>query len=282
MLDNSIIKKINDFVYSKPRTIQEISELIKKSWKTTESYVTKISGEQGTISMRTFRGGTKGALKIVYWNILDSADKNNFRFRLYKQIESGRHREDFSPLDIYQYIDRSKKSSLLLEGEEYGSKFNYFNFKNLLLSAKEQIIFFSGNLSFVNMKYKDERICDVIKDLAKKGINFKIITRIEFRSVDNILEMLNINKEVGRNAIEIRHAYQPLRCTLVDDRIATLKEVEIPTSNDLSKNLINIIFEIHDEDWVMWLKKVFWDLFRTAMPCEKRLDDLNYLRKKHL
>ena len=282
MLDNLIIKKINDFVYSKPRTIQEISELIKKSWKTTESYVNKISEEQGTISMRTFRGGTKGALKIVFWNTMENTDKDNFKFRLFKQIESGRHKGDFSPLDIYQHVGKDKKSSFLLQGSEYGSKENYNNFRNLLLSAKNQIIFFSGNLSFTNMKYKDERITGVIRDLAKKGINFKILTRIEFNAVENILEMLSINKEMGRTAIEMRHAYQPLRCTIVDDDITTLKEIEIPTSEeDINKDKVNIIFEIRDKEWVGWMKKVFWDLFRTAMPCEKRLEELNDLRKKH-
>lgn len=284
MLDNDIIKKINDFVYQKPRTVQEISELIKKSWKTTESYANKISEEQGTISIRTFRGGTKGALKIVYWNTLDSLDKNTFKYRLYKQIESGRFKQDFSPLDIYQYVNENKKSSTLFSIDKYESKENYYNFKNHLLSAKQQIFFFSGNLTFTEMSYKNEKILDVIKELAKKGINFKILTRIEFRIIENLLELMAINKELGRTAIEIRHCYQPLRCTIIDDKVASLKEVEIPAlaPNTKLQKQTTIIFQIYDEEWVNWLKKIFWDLFRTAIPCERRLEELNILRKKYL
>jgi len=284
MLDNSIIKKINDFVYQKPRTVQEVSELIKKSWKTAESYVNKISDEQGTISTRTFRGGTRGALKIVFWNTLDSLDKNNFQLRLYKQIESGRFKQDFSPLDIYQHIDKDKKSSRIFQDGQYDSKENFCDFKDHFLSASKDIFLFSGNLTFTKMGYKDEGMLDIIKELVKKGINFKILTRIEFSIIEDVLDLLAINKESGRTAIEIRHCYQPLRCTVVDDKVATLKEVEIPTSpyDRKFQKQTNMIFKIYDEDWVGWLKKVFWDLFRTAIPCEKRLEELNYLRKKHL
>ena len=284
MLDNSIIKKINDFVYKKPRTVQEISELIKKSWKTAESYVNRISDEQGTISTRTFRGGTKGALKIVFWNSLDSLDKNNIQYRLYKEIEKGRLRQDFSPLDIYQYVNEGKKSSFLLKQDKYASKENYDDFKNLLLSVKKDIFIFSGNLTFSEMNYKNEKILEVIKGLAIKGINFKILTRVEFGIIEEILDLLAINKELGRTAIEIRHCYHPLRCTIIDDKVATLKETEISTSHYDNKpqDNINILFSIYDEEWVAWLKKIFWDLFRTAIPCEKRLEELNILKKKHL
>ena len=71
MLDSKIIKKINNFVYQKPRTIQEISLLIKKNWRTADRYVEQISKEQGTLLVRTFREGTRGALKIVFWNNIE-------------------------------------------------------------------------------------------------------------------------------------------------------------------------------------------------------------------
>lgn len=284
MLDNSIIKKINDFVYQKPRTVQEISQLIKKSWKTAESYVNKISEQHGTISTRTFRGGTKGALKIVFWNTPDNLDKNNFQYRLYKQIESGRFKQDFSPLDIYQHIDKNKKSSKIFQDDRYNSKENFYDFKNHLLSSKQNIFFLSGNLTFTKMNYKDETILNVIKELVGKGINFKILIRIEFSIIEDVLDLLAINEKIGRTAIEIRHCYQPLRCTIVDDSIAILKEVEVPNSpyDKKFQKQTNMIFTIYDDDWVGWLKKVFWDLFRTAIPCEKRLEELNYLRKKHM
>ena len=68
MLDNQIIKKVNDFVYSKPRSINEVAQHIGKNWRTADRYVEQISEEDGSISAKIFRGGTRGALKIVFWN----------------------------------------------------------------------------------------------------------------------------------------------------------------------------------------------------------------------
>ena len=67
VFDAIISKKITDFVKGKPKTIQEISQHIKKNWRTAERYVEKIEKESGTLSTRIFREGTRGALKVVYW-----------------------------------------------------------------------------------------------------------------------------------------------------------------------------------------------------------------------
>jgi hypothetical protein len=102
VLDSKIAKQINDFVYTKPRSILEIAQFIGKNWRTADSYVEKISNEQGTISTRTFRGGTRGALKIVYWNTIDRIHSSSFQEKLFRKIESGIEKTDFDPLDIYQ------------------------------------------------------------------------------------------------------------------------------------------------------------------------------------
>ena len=109
VFDSRIAKKINDFVYQKPRTIQEIALLIGKNWRTADSYVERISQEQGTISTKTFREGTRGALKIAFWNNIEKIHSSSFQERLFKQIESGKGKRDFSPSDIYQYVDKTKK-----------------------------------------------------------------------------------------------------------------------------------------------------------------------------
>jgi hypothetical protein len=72
VLDNKTTEKIKRFVRVKPRTIQEISLFIKKNWRTANSYVEKISKETGYISYRVLRQGTPGAVKIVYWNNLET------------------------------------------------------------------------------------------------------------------------------------------------------------------------------------------------------------------
>ena len=55
MLTTEIAKKINDFVYVKPRAVDEISQHIGKNWRTANRYVERIIEQQGTISTKTFR-----------------------------------------------------------------------------------------------------------------------------------------------------------------------------------------------------------------------------------
>jgi hypothetical protein len=61
MLDRQLIKRIEDFVRTRPRTVDEIAKLLGKNWRTAASYVDRIAQEQGTIATHTFRGGTRGA-----------------------------------------------------------------------------------------------------------------------------------------------------------------------------------------------------------------------------
>ena len=42
MLTNELIKKIEEFVYSKPRSVQEIAQLIGKNWRTADRYISEI------------------------------------------------------------------------------------------------------------------------------------------------------------------------------------------------------------------------------------------------
>ena len=66
MLNNETIKKIENFVYSKPRSVSEVAKHLNKNWRTIDRYVKEIEKEFGTVATRTFRGGTRGALQIVY------------------------------------------------------------------------------------------------------------------------------------------------------------------------------------------------------------------------
>ena len=51
------INKIEEFVYSKPRSIQEISNFLEKNWRTADRYIEEIEKNFGTISTRVFKGG---------------------------------------------------------------------------------------------------------------------------------------------------------------------------------------------------------------------------------
>ena len=276
MLNQKIIKKINDYVYIKPRTIQEISLLINKNWRTANSYIEKIKQEQGTISIRIFREGTRGALKIVYWNSIEKIHSSQFQERLFQQISTGKHKEDFSPSEIYQYIDKNKKSAQMLNEKSYYSKENFQDYQNFLKSTQQQILLFSGNLSFLNLSYKNKNILQTIEDLAKNNISIKILTRVELPGIENIKNTLSINEKLGKNLIEIHHCFQPLRCTIIDSKIARIKEVKDPKVYpvDELKEKLTILYTIHDEEWIEWLQKVFFNLFRKSISAEKRIEDI--------
>ena len=110
MLDGQIIDKIEQFVFKSPRTIQEISELLGKNWRTADKYVAKIVENYGTIGVKVFRGGTKGALKIVYWAGVENASNTVFQEELETEIMQGREKYDFYPFDMYQFVNDKKKN----------------------------------------------------------------------------------------------------------------------------------------------------------------------------
>jgi hypothetical protein len=281
MLTQQLIKQINDFVYTKPRTIDEISVHIDKNWRTANSYVERIAEQQGTLSIRTFREGTRGALKIVFWNNIERIHSSSLQERLYKQIESGRRKNDFTPSEIYQYVDEKKKNALIMNHEEYTSKSNLNDFANFLRTAEKQVLFFSGNLTWSNLDYQDKKILEIVEELAKQGVSIKILTRVELPGLESIKNILAINDRIGRQAIEIRHCFQPLRATIIDSKSARFKE--IMTAVDYPKEELGkdayLLYEILDEEWIQWLQKVFWNLFRTSIDANKRIKEIEAIKK---
>jgi len=280
VMNKEVQQKILDFVYNKPRTVQEISHIIGKNWRTADTYIEKISQETGLITGRTFRGGTRGALKIVYWNNVEKISSNQFQERLTKQIEASRAQSDFSPLDIYQYVPDTKKRAFSeIVEEETVSKTQ--DIIGLFAKAERQILYFSGNMSFLDLKEKKKSILDIFEEAAKRGVSIKVIARIDIASLDNFKKMMEINHKVGKDAIEIRHAVQPLRGFIIDDREVRLKEEKNPDKYKKGelKNKMRLFYEIYDEEWVAWLQKIFWNYFRTSIDAKIRVKDLEMIKK---
>ena len=91
--------------------------------------------------------------------------------------------------------------------------------------------------------------------------------------------MLSINKRIGHDTVEIRHCYQPLRANITDDKVAVFKEVLDPKDyarGELKRKLY-ILYYIYDEDWIEWLQKVFWHLFRSSIDAKKRMEELKLI-----
>jgi len=279
MLTNDEIKKIEDFVYAKPRSIQEIAEHLNKNWRTADRYITEIEKEFGTICTRVFRGGTRGALKVVYWASVEKISHSVFQEQLEENIMKGRTKDDFSSFDIFQHVDNKKKDAWIKTGESESKVGRLKEFTDLLMTAEDQIIFFSGNLSFINFDDGKINVFKILDSLVKRGIKMKVICRVDVAGRENIDKLLSLNFKYGKERIEIRHREQPLRVTIIDNKICNLKEIKEPTGREKELNKkIFIFYTIKDKDWIEWLSRIFWKMFSQSINANKRIEEMNKLK----
>jgi hypothetical protein len=263
------------FVKKEPRTVQEISKLIGRSWVTTDSYLKRIKDETGLIEIKTFRKGSQAALKIVFYNSADSVIGDALRDELYSKIRSARMKKDFDFLDIFQLIQDKKKKSFLVASDKIERSRDLVT---LLRRAESSVFIFSGNLSFINLSEGNVKILSVIEELLERKVHIKILCRINLASISNAAKIRGL---MGRypEFIELRHCYQPLRGFIIDDKIARFKQEEDSKAyrqDELSSDVI-IYYEFYDADWIAWLEKVFWNIFRVSSDCEVRMKELKKL-----
>ena len=281
MLDQKIIKKIEDFVYSKPRSVQEIALHINKNWRTADRYIEEIEKNFGTINTRVFREGTRGALKIAYFSSIDKVSHSVFQEKLEEDILKGKNKYDFASFDIFQHVSEKNKEAWIKKGKDESDAGRLKEFEDLLMEAKKQILFFSGNLSFINFEDKKTNVFKVLEKLVKKNISIKVICRVDLAGIDNVKKLLSLNFKYGKELIEIHHREQPLRATVIDNQLINLKEVKEPTGRE--KELLKqtfIFYTIKDKEWGEWLSKVFWKMFSSSVDANKRLEEINKLKIK--
>lgn len=278
VLRNEEIKKIENFVAQKPRSIQEISEHMKISWRTADRYIEQIKTDFGTLDIRVFREGTRGALKIVYLAGVEKISHSVFQQELEQSILDAKRKEDFSAFDIFQHIeDKNKKARLQKSTEENGTDLK--EFADNLQQAQKQLLLFSGNLSFVNLKNKEIDMMNVLEKLVKRGVSIKVIGRIDLAGRENTEKLLSLNLKYGKELIEIRHREHPIRASIIDNKFFRIKEIKEPTGkiNELDKKVF-IFYTIRDKSWTEWLSRIFWKLFSQSIDANKRLNELKKLK----
>jgi hypothetical protein len=271
-------KRIIEFVKKEPRTIQEISRVIKRSWVTTDSYVRDIKERTGLIDVKTFRPGTQAALKIAFYQSAETVASDDTRENLFEQIRHGRSKQDFDFLEVYQYVPEKRKRAFIEDAVDEAFSVNS-SIVSLFRGVKRTIFCFSGNLSFINMEKGKVRIIDIVEDLLKAGVQFKILCRVNIASIGNIKRLAVLAKNYP-GLIEIRHCYQPLRGFIIDDRIACFKNEEQLKSyraGELGRNS-RVFYEITDTDWVLWLQKVFWAMFKVSVDHDVRMREMSRIR----
>jgi hypothetical protein len=132
-------------------------------------------------------------------------------------------------------------------------------------------------LTFANLNHKNKTILDIIEELGKKNIVSKILTRVEMAGLGNVKNVLAINNRIGRDVINMRHCYHPLRTIIIDDKVAVLKEILDPKnySEGELKQKLYLLYYIYDENWIEWLQKVFWNLFRGSINAKQRIENIS-------
>ena len=269
VLDSKTADKIKAFVYQQPRTILEIAQYIGKSWKTADRYVGELIEREGNLAIRVFRGGTRGALKIVYWDNIEKIYSTRLQEQILKMIERGLEKRDFYFSDIYQYVNKKKRSASIKKQD------NYDWLAPLLGRAKQEVLCFSGNASWINGK-------DVVRTLEKlstKNCTVKVLTRIDINGRKNIERLLAINDRMKKDFIDVRHVRQPLRGFIVDNNLGKFKDILRGSKkvNEVQKDLTTY-YEIYESYWLQWLKNVFFKKFQSGIPATKRLEDINSIK----
>lgn len=268
--------KIIDFVKRQPRTIQEISKHIGKSWLTADSYVKQIKDTKGVLDTKTYRAGTRGALKIVFYNYSEYVNTDDIKEAIFKKIISSTRKEDFDFMDIFQNVSTKSKK---ITASDIDDPDEYRKMKNFLEQAAEKVYIFSGNLSFTNLGDRKRKIIDTIEDLLKRKVSVKIICRINLATITNISRISGLEKEYP-NFLEVRHSYQPLRGFIIDgkaSRFISEEETRKYKVNELPKNL-KIFYDIYDESWNSWLENVFWSIYRSSSECNSRIKELDRIK----
>jgi len=140
-------------------------------------------------------------------------------------------------------------------------------------------LFFSGSLSWANLKQQNKELTKVFQEITERDVSLKFLANIDLTSLANAQKINAINTIIGKERIEIRHCEQPLRAFIVDDKVVKMKEIKSLTEPSKKGKNTYLFYEIYDEDWVLWMQKIFWNFFRIAIPLQKRMKDLKTIRK---
>lgn len=277
MLDNKTIQEIEKFVSIEPRSINEIAEKLKKNWRTIDRYLKQMEEEYGSIKTKTFRGGTRGALKVAYIETPDKISHTKFQEELENQILRWKKKEDFSAFEIFQHVPENKKQAIV-ENEISEASTNLQELIQILNETKKELKLFSGNLSWINLKKGEIDLFEIVESLVKKGVKMKVLCRVDLGGIENIKKMLALNYKYGKELIEIHHREHPIRAFVIDDKTLRLKEIKEPTGKikELDKKKF-IFYTIKDPEWAEWLGKLFTKMYNTSISSEKRIEELNRL-----
>lgn len=263
---------IVSFVKKEPRTIQDIAKMLHKSWLTADSYVQQIKERTGLLEVKIFRKGTQGALKLVYYAHPDTLQVDDLRQDLYQKIKNGRFRSDFDFMEIFQFIPEDKKKSSIEDTPAAYAR----QMLSMYKAASHNVYCFSGNLSF--LRHSPDLLV-VLEDLLRKKVHIKILCRINLATLENINLLLPLLQRYPEY-LEIKHSYHPLRGCIIDDQLAFFcdeEKLQMYREGELPRDT-RILYEVYDTQWIAWLQKIFWNIFRFSVDYNVRIKELKKIK----
>lgn len=69
-----------------------------------------------------FGGKGRGSMKVAYWSNRESIYSTQVQEKIFKDIGRGISKDDFSSLDVYQYVDADKRQAY---SEKLGKKYEF-------------------------------------------------------------------------------------------------------------------------------------------------------------
>ena len=261
-------EQIVRFAKKEPCTINDIAQLLGRSWVTADSYVNQVAERTGLVSIKVFRKGSHGALKLVYYNYSESLSGEGIREELYEQIRSARGKEGFNFFEVFQFAPKKRSKAYSVKAGNVSQD----RLGQLFARAEGAVYCFSGNLSFL-----DKKGILLLEKLLKRKVRVKILCRVDAATLNALSSLARLLKNFP-DYLEIRHCYQPLRGFIIDDAFCRFKNDELPhREGELEKNM-RIYYELSDEEWIGWLQQVFWALWRTSLDQKERVERFKQLR----
>lgn len=273
-MKGEIRQEILEIVHERPHAIAEIAFKINKNWRTANRYVEQLEKED-VLKTHVFRKGGRGSLKIAYWPNSLTESPSSVKNFLLQRILQGRNKDDFSPLDIIQHVLPKKRKTIEISKESYHSKENVEDFLTSLKKAEHHILFFSGNLSFMNLGKRTEDFFDIFTKKLQQGVNLYMLTRVDSSNEKIVQQLLQLNSASAKGKVHIKYAQHPLRCTVIDEKEFSIKENL--TSSEIDDTFIYYVF---DESWVKWVTDIFWYMWNGSIEAQKRLDVIRSLIKR--
>jgi len=244
-------------VQKEPCTVQDVAQALGVSWVTAERYVKQVEQETGEVRMKVFREGTRGALKVAYHVSSESASKNELEKDLNKQIMAGRYKHHFDFMDVYQHVPIKNKSARVHKLSEL------HGVTSLLRNAQEQVLIMSGTLRLLSESDDQGRVRDALIEALERKVHVKILCRINPTTVHDLAGIEELAAKYS-SLLLVRHTYTPLRGIIVDGKRARFKDVKNPESDHFGAESMTVFYEIWDAQWISWLSRVYFNIWRTS------------------